>query len=44
MPITLKIKKQGGGGTMHIGDPKDTRGIFVPKGQQKPKDMKIKKK
>lgn len=44
MPISLKIKKQGGGITMHIGDPKDKRGVWTPRGQEKPKDIKIPKK
>jgi hypothetical protein len=44
MPITLNIKKQGGGMTMHIGDPNDKRGVFTPKGQKKPDNIKIPKK
>lgn len=44
MSITLEIKKQGGGMKMHIGEPGDERGIFVKKGDKKPKDMTIPKK
>jgi hypothetical protein len=40
--FTLKIKKQGGGITGHIGDPKDKRGIFTPKGGKKPTKEEVK--
>lgn len=38
------VKKLKGKLSVHIGDPKDKRGVFTPRGQEKPKDIKIPKK
>jgi len=41
MPIKLHIPAKGGKMTMHIGEPGDKRGVFTPKGEATPENIKI---